>query len=49
MNVAALLISTGFCEDHALILYVYLNTGSDESAEQSVLTVSLYVGCSERY
>ena len=32
------LIQTGFCHDHALILYVYLSN-SDSGAEDAVLTV----------
>lgn len=35
------LTSTGFCHEHALILYVYLP--SDNGAEESVLTASIPV------
>jgi hypothetical protein len=32
----------GFCDKHALILYVYLKTGDDNATDGSCLTVSLY-------
>jgi hypothetical protein len=30
----------GFCDKHALILYVYLKTGDDNTTDGSCLTVS---------
>jgi len=36
-----LLTALGFVNDHALILYVYLENHNDPGAEESVLTVSL--------
>lgn len=37
--VCAILTTTGFCHEHALILYVYLP--NEHSEEESVLTVCL--------
>ena len=40
MNLGLIWSVTGFADEHALILYVYLNNYDDE-AEESVLTVCL--------
>lgn len=37
-----LMVGTGFCHEHALILYVYL---PNDDAEDSVLTVNDFPGC----